>query len=68
MFKILFGELSKKIVANKLLFGISVGFRLHYFDPKIRIESCNLISVHQHPRKTMKKGQRNQIRYVWEIL
>lgn len=58
-----------KILANKLLFWISVGFQLHYFDPIIRIESSNLISVYQHHRKTMKKKcQRNQIRYVWETL
>lgn len=57
-----------KIVANKLLFWISIGFRLHYFDLIIRIESSNLISVRQHPRKTMKKCQRNRIRYVWDTL
>lgn len=44
-----------KSIANKLLSGFSVGFRLHYSGPRIHIESSNLISAHQHPRETMEK-------------
>lgn len=42
-------------VANTVLSGFSVGFRLHYSSPRTHLECSNLVLAHQHPQETITK-------------